>query len=625
MDANNIKIICEKWNCFTQPQELNFFSKYFQENSEKKGEIDLMEFCVKQDFIISSRGEQIDIDDENSSLELFKSYDSITLMLSNTKSQNLLNDFFRVFDTTYQNSYGLFDRYKVTVKILNKTTGIYELKFLGVLTPFDIKYNMPESINERMIIELPVYGWDKEFTDYFSNKQMPNLEDFQRTGGPLSGYRGLWLKFWTDDFHGIMGNETSDYSFENASVADIMRIAYGLKENVEFDSGINNDMDIGQWRILRNPSIRVGASNSGNNQPVYIFANGYEFIKNNLGLNMFDFLKYMCNSMGWIFYFEPVIDRMVLKITNRVTSGAGSNTIAIDYNKITGYDISFSQFSIPATVIIMSVVEFLGDGQAFSVSGTSTHEDHNKLKGAADLVFASSDLINSQPVNNLLYFPYMQRYTSGIKIRIDWFDGYLHTKFADNDTESVHYEEIRNTVTESGTYKQFVINNNYYYNNNQILHIKAGDNFFNLKYKKRLNFNTGNESMYISNEYSIEEADLIYSGNIGTGMFYGKNLVTRKGIIPYLSTTNDLSNSVKPYYQSEQIKQNFTELLSQLTNSVIEFTVDGIYENRNAVVKFLNYNISNDGKAFEGNFKIVDIETDYINEVTKFKVKKRYG
>jgi len=597
MVENKIKIICEEWFFFTPLEEVNFFGTHYYAPTLKKS-IDLAPYLLNQDFVISYKGEDIDYDGDNVSLELFKYYDSITLRLSNIAYTDLTQNFFRIFDGSWIGAEGMHTKYKITVSI----DGIK--KYQGVISPLELRYSCPADVNEREIIEITVYSMEKEFRNYFTEKKLPDISN-------VNG-ENLWRNTWNTQYFG-------DLSFDSASITDILKKAYNHGSyNIKSDSGINGNKPVLSWRIVKHPLIIMPVGNADG--PNYIFANGYELIKENLDCNMFDFLKLLCNAMGWVFYFNFENNELCFTIRNRVSSDNSPSKVRINWGDVKSYDISFSGYTLPLSVLKMSIVEFTGGDKAFKVSDCSLYGGANLLKGAADRVFTAAALQREEPDKNCVFYKHMGRVTGGgYKIKIYW-ESLISNKFADNTDTLDHYRNVR-AVRLSESMCNVEVNKDLYFPIRERMHIKAGDNFFNLRKKRRYFFDSGSQDYFTQGESESGDYDFVIAGNIGTAMFRAVDTVNNKGIEPYLCPLTgylDTGGEVKPYCQSDQFDENIRALLSHDANFVMEVEAAGIYDKPFATAEFFNC-----ATKFSGDYTILECYPDYVNQVTKLKLRKK--
>lgn len=594
---DNIKIICEEWFFFTPLEEVNFFGNHYYAPTLKKS-IDLAPYLLNQDFIISYRGEDIDYDGDNVSLELFKYYDSITLKLSNIAYTDLTQNFFRIFDKEWIGLEGMHTKYKVTVYIDGMK------KYQGVLSPLELRYNYPSDVNERDIIDITIYSMEKEFKDYFSEKKLPDLSN-------LNG-ENLWKHTWNTQYFGNL-------DFDSVSITDLLKKAYNLSSyTIKSDSGINGNKPVLSWRMVKHPLIIMPVGNADG--PNYIFANGYELIKENLNYNMFDFLKLLCNAMGWVFYFSFQDNDLCFTIRNRISSDNTPSKVRLNWNDVKSYDISFSGYTLPLSVLKMSIVEFTGGDLAFKVSDCSSYGGTHLLKGAADRVFTAAALQREEPDKNCVFYNKMGKITGGdYKIKIFW-ESHISNKFAGNTDTLDHYRNVK-AIRLNEVICNAVVDKNLYFPIQGRMHIKAGDNFFNLRKKHRYFFDSGGADYFISGESESGDFDFIFAGNIGTAMFRAVDTVNQKGIEPYLCPVNgytDTGGEVKPYCQSDQFDQNIRALLSHDANFVMEVEAAGIYDKPFATAEFFNCE-----PKFAGDYTILECYPDYVNKSTKLKLRKK--
>ena len=127
-------------------------------------------------------------------------------------------------------------------------------------------------------------------------------------------------------------------------------------------------------------------------------------------------------------------------------------------------------------------MELTGGGEAFEGLNSATFSgDANVLKGAGDLVFTGDGNL-SEPSKDLLFFNRIML-TGSLELIVDWDNNYIHSRYSDNNADKQRFIDFAN-VTVGSTIRSTTVNNDSYFNVDDILHIKAGDNFFNLaKYR----------------------------------------------------------------------------------------------------------------------------------------------
>jgi hypothetical protein len=573
--AQNLSIKCEKyeWNNDVELSEVNFLSSA---GKNYRGEIDFTQFVLrKSNPTFSYQKEDIDEKSGASGLKLFGSFNSITLDLSNIANQPLI-EFFKFFETAGNTRI----RYKVTAFIDT------QLIFQGVLSPDCIEYFQPSKIEDRETLSVTIYSWEKEFQEYYTNKDMLGEEAF------------IW--------------DTETFYFDFMTMSTFLRTSFDLRPetpglphyapNLIFDKGINNDASLKDWNIVKEPTIDMPEDVHENYKNFWWFMNGYSHIKRNYNLTRFEFLKKLCNAMGWVFHCKYMGNNVMFILRNRITNDSFLGSRSFNYSDIISYSVSYSQFNQNIETVKLPVLEVKGGRYPFF--------DKHYVKGGRDFVVSSKSV--GEPSKDLLHFGkaeydeenplgennWVLTPTVGKKSKLEYKDDYIH-KYTDYTGEN------------------FATGSVFQYSTPQLLAIDGGDNDWYIATKKKFNlvFGTTYGSDYHDGE-SVGDYDMIYIGNFGTMMFRKNGSyddVTRYTTMQY----NDYMIQ-RNYIGSAQFYKNISALLSRSSNLIVECEVKGFYPYPDEIISFINC-----PAPFTFNFEILSLEADYISNTTKYQLRKR--
>ena len=175
--------------------------------------------------------------------------------------------------------------------------------FMGVITPAAVSEAFSVG-DDSHVIDLIAVGLEKEFKDRFSAVELPELGGW--TPYPLFPPGYVSCKSLT------------------SALSDIFNLS-ALGGSVVLAA------DIADWQIAALPVLNFYTSTGTS---IFI-SNGYNLIRDN-GENSYDFLRRLCNAMGWVFFFHL----KNLYIKNR-SSSESSSTVTLDYFR----DVSECVFS----------------------------------------------------------------------------------------------------------------------------------------------------------------------------------------------------------------------------------------------------------------------------------------
>lgn len=574
-----LEIICEQYDysgLTTDINEVNFFSDiepvlldsvdltdYFMRNTE-------VQFKVKRE----------DIDKQNDSIKLFTNFDTIKLSLSGAKTPSLF-DFFAL-DNNDTNG---FLNYKILVYKDE------DLIFQGVLKPQDLVYNMPFERNSRKVVECTIYGWDREFKDYFSQGEMPDL----------STPNNYW---YSQNFLG------SNIEIMGLNSLLVGLFGFGFDNEIIYDDGIDGGENLGKWRIARIPNL---INPQTVDDPTYWFMNGYDYIRENQNLSPFDFLRKLCNAMGWVFYFKIVDNSLKFIVRNRVTNESFYEERTVSNSDVIEYNTEYSQFRQKVKTIKLPAFEISGGNEILKtpIINIFDEEDNERIKGAYDLVFSKE---NTPPLEDKIFCNDMvvdfSRSTDKILPNV-YFD-YGFSKFIRQTEDNLKnanqfYDYADSEIT--------IIQNFLNYDVKFLLEVDGGHNNFQADVKRRKNLDDAVASDYRSGD-NISDRDLIYVGNIGTAMIREQ---ASSQWYQYTALNNTVSTNFN-YSKSPQMKANMESLLADTSNLILNITVKGFYPYIDEVISFTN---PNNIFPFGYSFDIIGCNADFIKDETNYSLRRR--
>lgn len=578
----DLTILCEQYDFSTvtnDVNEVNFFSGL---NPTLLDTIDLTDYIEIDKSDVTFKAKREEIDREADSLKLFGTFDSIKLTLSNLETPSIF-DFFALDN----NDTNQFIHYKILA--YNGT----ELIFQGILKSNDLRYNMPYEFNDRELVDVTIYEWGKEFKDYFSNGEMPDLST------PVN----YW---YSETFVG----ESLQLTTINSMLVGLF--GFDFDNEIIYDDGIDNE-NIARWRIMRVPNMGNPTSPTDTN---FWWLNGYDYVKSNQKLSSFDFFRKLCNGMGWLFYFKIVDNQMKFIVRNRVTESAFFNGRVIDNEDVIGYTTEYSQYRNKVKTIKIPVMQISGGNEIFYSRNdvpTSFAVESTIMHGAYDLVFSKEQ---TPPRQDLIYFQTALLKTGdNIYIRPIAQNGYGYSKYYSTDENTTRYENIFVNYTEDGDI-DFIERFEFNYDNKFLLGIDGGHNDFNATVKRRKDLDNGTATDYESGD-NISDTDIIYTGNIASSMMreQASSLWTQ-----YIALNNDVVTNYS-YTKSAQFIANMESLLTDDSNLILNIQVKGFYPYLDDVITFTN---PNNLFPFGYSYDVISSNADYTNEVTEYSLRRRY-
>ena len=570
--AQNLSIKCEKWkwkDTVTDLTEISFLSS--PSLREPLDTIELSDFILaNSNPVFAYQKEDIDQSGSSSSLQLFGSYNSLTLELSNLTDRNLIS-FFNFFDSA--------SNFKIRYKI----QAFYneELIFQGVLSPDNIEYFHTAKIEGRETLNITIYSWEKEFKEYYSKKNLIH--------------------------HDSLAWRNEDFGWEYITMSDFMFAFFGLRESVPgitpyppqlmyFDKGIEGDKSLKDWNMVRYTRLDMLTDFYENYMNFFWFPNSYGHIQVNFEFSRFEFLKKLCNAMGWVFHYKFFGSNIKFVLRNRYTNDSLLGRRIHNFSDLISYSVSYSQYNQNIDAVSLPVLELKGDTLPFFGKG--------HLRGSKDYVVSSNPA--NEPSKSMLHFSVIRHHLDD--------DHNVYEIGESSNTVKLDYKDdlVYKYIEYQGP--AFTSSKTFQYPANQVLPIDGGDNDWSIKTKKKLNFSHHTAGDYPEGSPVIG-GDFIYIGNFGTMMFRKNGSFS--DITRYV-TINYTGLSERNYILSDQFNKNISALLSKSTNLIIECEITGFYPFPDEIISFSNAPV-----PFNVNFEILSVEADYINNTTKYQLRKR--
>lgn len=160
MAYNKIEILCRilQWNTSVEYKKRSLFNTIENPPTES-GLIDLMPYCIELGEVsFNTIGDNV-VEEINS---LFYQAGDVNIKLSGIKNNKFLQNYFALFDMTGILQYR---QYPIEIRYEGKTI------FAGIITQDSIKENFTSAIDSE-IINLQIVGLEKEFKEYYSNREL---------------------------------------------------------------------------------------------------------------------------------------------------------------------------------------------------------------------------------------------------------------------------------------------------------------------------------------------------------------------------------------------------------------------------------------------------------------------
>lgn len=310
MILDRFSITCTKyvWASNVELPDVNIFS----EEAPIPGEtvtIDLKPYLMD----ISDITWDLDTtDEEDGKSNLFFEESDVSYSLSGIVNNSYLIEFFGLYRNT--------TREKYLVQIIDNRSGNFIHRGIVSQELIEITYS-PAKDSE--VLKVTAMGYLKEFKAYFSSVPMlHNDYPNQNNEDHLT-----WTR--TQNLPNVIHN-SGGYPTWGCSMQSLLEQS--------FQSGVVSinfilEPDVAEWFIIKNPCLskRLNYIGLKPDNTCWI-KSSYERIRAN-GENRFDFIRRLCNAMGWVFYFSD--NNFYIKNRSPI-----ENAQVLDYNNIIEFTLT---------------------------------------------------------------------------------------------------------------------------------------------------------------------------------------------------------------------------------------------------------------------------------------------
>ena len=601
MRANKLKILCQGfwWNKELIKQD--YYKMSFIANETQPGfftpELDLMNYIEEGSLgDIEFNFEELALDESGNTKEKYFLASEFSFNVINgiyekyamqtefgvweTKDFSM-EDFLRVKkDTTYI-------KYKVRVMYnygYGTGTDKWRTIYKGCIEQDGIEATYSKD-NNNGIIKIQVIGYEKQFKEYFEKQPLPiftslyglhstqyQIKERGNDGTPYNRsllYCSLKYAFFSSHTFHTLPNE----------------LFFDFNISIEFEGITYHD-----YTLIEEPHfIKYGGTNWNPNHPIF-YRNGYNRAFAD-GENLFGFVKKLCNSMGWIFFFamvqppNPNSDyELHFCIRDRFNYNSAT-PFTIDNNKIDESGITISKASPETTVSVIVIPdgEFKGGYARKALYDKSfifaspyfwgnrivvLDESSNlPLSGTKKIIANHFDNVrqNGDEYDNISFHPYSQL--------VEKNDNEYKFKTIGNILSNYYIDE-EGQIRYTRDYAEPIDIKSFGYSLKDVLIINAGVN----KVGRQVDATNMVHSDLIVNETSqTSERAMWFTGN------YGEMLSIEAG-----------QNNVNTTYcyndiiQTDEFKNNFLKFKVSHANMTVGITYLDILTNPNQSIKFLN-------------------------------------
>jgi hypothetical protein len=405
------------------------------------------------------------------------------------------------------------------------------------------------------VLDFTVVGFEKEFKDYFQSVPLPY---------PLTG----WQNF-----------TPLQVQMQHMSIESMLGKICGIS-----DAGFGTVIapEIAEWFITRVPNFEWVAVAGG--LPYLFLKNGYDVVAYN-GENVYDFVRRLCNSCGWKFYF--LADKFIIR--NKVSSN--QNLVTLDYNDIDNFTVSRDDVLNEYKIIYISDGLIEGDISCFPF---------NEWGQGARLVFCKSLLRHTNSQNHWSDINFGGKILGLNPNHLPSYE-YCYMRYA-NET-GLRYDVVKTGIPGKGL--------GYYYNTvpkKQVLKIDGGEAGKN-GWCTKLVFPQQNK-LFEFGVSPIGNLDLIYAGNYGSMLFKKKTI---NGAVR-------ISDTYQTYIMSDDLKRNYAKYTG--FRNTFDCDIQELYTNPEASIRFDPLTLPQDQNPFplaSKTFDIIEHSFNLVEETTNFK------
>ena len=535
---DNYQIFIDRyfWNVNTDIHDINFFSSIAPENSTT---IDIKPYIID----IGNLEFSFDTTDSDTGTNsLYFETSDMNLTVSGFYNDSFLVDFFKIFQVTKS--------FKWQLRILD-LNGILIYKGLCSAENIDESFNTSDTSEE---IKIQVFGFEKEFKEYFGKiglVDVPGLDPFWNYDGSLDRHY--------------------------KSLLEMLQL--------NFDSGLvewNLEAGIEQWNVIESPNLWKLPT-----KDVFIRSGYGMYVRN--GMNKFQWLQCLCNTMGWLFFYW----NGQFCIRNR--SSQVPTRSYLDYHQFIEWNITKDiEHDLYDNIIIKDGYTFMGDAciNAEKARGQCAHIINNFNNGQAFFTTNTHWWSAINGANNSDQD--LHTHPNGYKWQI---------LSDDNTTAQVSLWTSATTYTKTFTH----------YDTRFTLYVDGGDSGaeWSIWSPDRTPSHPNHFSTFKEGEsQEISDGEMRYKGNVGSMLFKfeGGSVTTYLDYITGNGTGTGLfkANYLK-YFVQKQVRK-----IGVLYNAVIP----------NPLVFYAIQNVPNE-YDLSGDWDINSISIDFNEETTKFILQGR--
>lgn len=563
LENYNITCIKKTWADSVDIPDVNLFSGVDPATEET---IDI------KDYLIDMGELSYDFDEaekENGENQLFYVSSDITFKLSGIENNDYLKTFFGLYTDT--------DRVKWHIKIT--PVGAYSAIWEGLVNHESI--TLPQSPDvDSDIISVTALSFEKEFKAYFQAQDLPATGIFGITGVFSRAINGLI----NPGFGG------TGYQRRGTRIDRCFDVLFpGTNWTVE--SGID------EWYLIDNPVLagKSGTYGTGKN---YVFVkSSYERIRTN-GENRYDFLRRICNSMGWVFYYY----NGAFVIKNRSTDIP--TLTELDVDEILSIDVSkYRETNTFDHVLILDGTIDGGDNtggnrgdqegqdmRPYQMRGTRfqlfSDANYNRITGGTWWQNMSGFLLNAFNIGDkfLRYFNETQ----------DIFNLAFHTKTGGTNENPIWILDVQGVAS------------------SEMLRIDAGDTNNQMWLYDVTN---GDNNPHSADATTPAPANQWTANRVRFKGCYGNALCKLS-----LSTGGyRITSTYEDYVQENLFFDNFQKFFSSRATRRINIKYNSLITNPVQVFEFIN---DTDG-LYEGTWAINNMKINFIEETTDLELQRK--
>jgi len=553
MSADKIKIICERYFWYGIPEsevhKANFFST--EPPPTLSVTADLTKFLVQDGFGKIKYEFDTTAQAGDGTNRLFFIASDLRLSFSNCAGDingySLARFFMLNADTT-------FIKFRVKIFYENK------LVYMGIIDQDGIEIPIGTN-NESDIITCNVIGYEKEFVDYYS-------KEYLKPNGLLTWgvhYAMPSVPFVTDEDEEELV-QPNTITLKNAIIQNMSSVSLKA-EDIRLEESIKD------YEVVQTPFFY----RAGNSNELIWTKTSYERVENeNDGRETrWDWLKRLCNGMGWVIFFFYEDGKFCMGIKNR--SSVSLPTANLDVRNFSEFKVSKdkAQMTFDHTIIIDGTL--IGSDNVFSNNG--------HLKGEQLIIM--SDLTNQNYNTSFISTVFVGSTTYGLTFN----SPYIH--YYNEEGDNFRYSII--TSASDNTPEAITLAKS------KILFVDAGD--------------AGTEAQYVN----------INNRRNGRGFSIGETVTADNKLVfkgcyanMLLKRIGDRWQSYHEYVKTATFKNNFKQFRNSRQNKKFSGTYPGLVLN-----PFQQFKLLNDPNGLISSidtYSIQSLTLDLVDETTELEL-----